>query len=131
MGVFSNNFLLRLALALVFLSHSLHGIFTGNDVNNFGNFFLNKIGFAPLGVPIAWTVVLLQVFTSILLLVNRYIRMAALVNIAILIMGIALVHYRDGWFVVGGGRNGMEYSVVLIFVLLSLAYPSGLFRKAA
>lgn len=37
-------------------------------------------------------------------------------------MGIVLVHAPEGWFVVGLGRNGMEYSVLLIVCLLSLAY---------
>jgi len=32
--------------------------------------------------------------------------------------GIALAHFPDGWFVVGGGRNGMEYSVLLILCLV-------------
>jgi putative oxidoreductase len=27
---------------------------------------------------------------------------------------------HDGWFVVGGGRNGMEYSVVLIACLFAM-----------
>lgn len=34
--------------------------------------------------------------------------------------GILLVHAREGWFVVGGGRNGMEYSVLLISSLIAL-----------
>lgn len=42
--IFTNTFLLRFGAAIIFLSHSLHGIFTGNDVNDFGNLFLNKIG---------------------------------------------------------------------------------------
>ncbi len=33
-------------------------------------------------------------------------------------MGIVLVHAPAGWFVVGHGRNGMEYSVLLIAALL-------------
>ena len=32
--------------------------------------------------------------------------------------GIALVHAKAGWFVVGLGRNGAEYSVLLIVCLL-------------
>ena len=119
-----SNFLLRLAMAMVFLTHSLHGIFTGNDVNDFGHLFLDKIGFAPFGVWIAWMVVLSQVATSVLLLINRYITMAAVINIVFLIMGIVLVHFKEGWFVVGGGRNGMEFSVVLILVLLSLIFKN-------
>ena len=38
-----------------------------------------------------------------------------------LILGIALVHFPEGWFVVGGGRNGMEYSVLLILCLVVIA----------
>lgn len=41
--------------------------------------------------------------------------------------GIAMVHFREGWFVVGVGRNGMEYSVLLIvgFVIVGLTTPNG------
>jgi putative oxidoreductase len=35
--------------------------------------------------------------------------------------GIALVHSKAGWFVVGLGRNGSEFSVLLIMCLLALA----------
>jgi len=28
------------------------------------------------------------------------------------------VHFPDGWFMAGGGRNGMEYSVLLILCLV-------------
>lgn len=34
------------------------------------------------------------------------------------VMGIVLVHASAGWFVVGVGRNGSEYSVLLIVCLL-------------
>jgi putative oxidoreductase len=120
MKTFNKTFLQRFAVATIFLSHSLHGIFTGNDVNDFGNYFLNQIGFAPFGVFIAWAVVISQVITSFLLLIDRYIVMASVVNILILIVGIITVHFKEGWFVVGGGRNGMEFSFVLIFILMSL-----------
>lgn len=123
MKTFNRTFLLRFALAAIFLSHSLHGIFTNNDVNDFGNLFLNKIGFAPFGVYIAWATVISQIITSILLLLDKYIKAAVWVNIGILISGIITVHFREGWFVVGGGRNGMEFSFVLIFMLLTLLYP--------
>jgi putative oxidoreductase len=129
MKIFSSTFLLRFAAAIIFLSHSFHGIFTNNDVNDFGNLFLNKIGFAPLGVFIAWSVVISQIITSVLLLCNKYIKIASLINILILIMGIIHVHFREGWFVVGAGRDGMEFSVVLIFVLLTIIFPDGIFKK--
>lgn len=120
MNTFNSTFLLRLALATIFLSHSLHGIFTGNDVNNFGNLFLNQIGFAPFGVYIAWVVVISQVITSVFLLLNKYTKIASIINIIILLTGIITVHFKEGWFVVGGGRNGIEFSFVLIVILLTL-----------
>ncbi|MDE3253670.1 MAG: DoxX family membrane protein, partial [Bacteroidota bacterium] len=72
MKTFNSTFLLRFVLATIFLSHSLHGIFTNNDVNDFGNLFLNKIGYAPFGVLIAWSVVITQIITSVLLLLDKY-----------------------------------------------------------
>ena len=127
---FTDTFLLRLAAAMVFLTHGLHGIFTNNDVNDFGKLFLNKIGLAPFGVLVAWTIVFTQIMASILLLVNYSVKAAAFVNIVILLSGIALIHFKEGWFVVGAGRNGMEFSVLLIFVLLAIMFPKGMFKTS-
>jgi putative oxidoreductase len=126
MKIFNSTFLLRLALATIFLSHSLHGIFTNHDVTDFGNLFLNQIGFAPFGVFIAWSVVLVQVITSIFLLLDKLINVAAIINIIILLAGIVTVHIKEGWFVVGGGRNGVEFSFVLIMILLTLIFSKGI-----
>lgn len=123
-----NTFILRAALAVILLTHSVHSLLT-LDVNNFGNLYLNEIGFAPFGVPIAWAVKLSHVVCAVLLILNKYIRPAAIVTIFILLMGIILVHLPEGWFVVGGGRNGVEYNFLLICVLLFVMYPNG-FRRA-
>ena len=119
-----NTILLRITVATIFLTHSLHGIFTNGDVNNFGNLFLNKIGFNPFGVLIAWIVVITQVISSIALLVNKFIKVVIIVNIPILVAGIVTVHFKEGWFVVGAGRNGMEFSFVLILILISIIMQS-------
>lgn len=124
MNLFENTFLLRLGLAVIFLSHSLHGIFTGNDVNDFGNLFLNKIGFSPFGVFIAWSVVISQIITSILLVAGKAVIVSCTVNIFILVFGIITVHFTEGWFVVGAGRNGIEFSFLLIVVLVYLLLTS-------
>lgn len=116
-----DHFLSRLGVATVFLSHSLHGILTNNDVTDLGNLFLNKIGFAPFGVLIAWALVTCQVTTSVFLIVNRFIVVSCAINILILFAGIATVHWKEGWFVVGAGRNGIEFSFLLIIVLLDIA----------
>lgn len=116
----SSTLLLRFGIATIFLSHSLHGIFTGNDVNDFGNLFLNKIGFSPFGVFIAWGVVISQIITSLLLIANKVVKISCIINIVILIFGIIKVHFAEGWYVVGAGRNGMEFSFILIVVLFAI-----------
>ena len=49
-------------------------------------------------------------------------------NSEIIALGIIMVHYQEGWFVVGGGRNGVEFNFILIFVLLTIMFPNG-FKK--
>ncbi|MFN7493422.1 MAG: DoxX family protein [Cyclobacteriaceae bacterium] len=126
----THTFLLRATIAIVLLTHGIPSIITG-DVNLFGNLFLNQNGFAPLGVPLAWLIKLSHIVCAILLILNKYIKPSCMVAIFILVMGIALVHLKDGWFVVGGGRNGIEYNVVLISVLVFIMYPEGFTRNRA
>ena len=129
MKIFSNNFLLRLAVAIILLAHSIPGMFD-NGINDFGNFYLNEKGFAPYGVALAWTIKLSHMAAAICLLLNKYIKPAAWVTIAILMTGIFMVHLKEGWFVVGGGRNGIEYNFLLIIVLLVIMFPDGWKRKS-
>ncbi|HEU4725815.1 MAG TPA: hypothetical protein VFU59_11025, partial [Candidatus Eisenbacteria bacterium] len=56
-----------------------------------------------------------------LLAAGRCVFPIALLLVPIYVAGIILVHAKEGWFVVGAGRNGMEYSVLLVVVLLVLA----------
>lgn len=123
----NTTLLLRITIAIILLTHSVFGMFN-NGINDFGNLFLNQIGFAPFGVPLAWSIKLSHVAAAILLLLNKYVKLAGFVTIFVLIMGIILVHFQEGWFVVGGGRNGMEYNFLLIIVLAAIMYPNG-FRK--
>ncbi|MDX6189112.1 DoxX family protein [Flavobacterium sp. Fl-318] len=123
----NGTLLLRISVAIILLTHSVFGMFN-NGINNFGNLYLNQIGFAPFGVALAWSIKLSHVVAAVLLLLNKYIKLAGFVTILVLIMGIILVHSQEGWFVVGGGRNGMEYNFLLIVVLLAIMYPNG-FKK--
>ncbi|TDO71263.1 putative oxidoreductase [Flavobacterium chryseum] len=125
----NGNLLLRVATAIILLSHSVVGIFN-NGINDFGNLYLNQIGFAPFGLFLAWSIKLSHIIAAILLLLNKYVKLAGFVTIFVLIMGIILVHSQEGWFVVGGGRNGVEYNFLLICVLLAIMYPNGV-KKAA
>ena len=124
----NGTLLLRIAVAIILLTHSVFGMFN-NGINDFGNLYLNQIGFAPFGVFLAWSIKLSHVVAAILLLSYKYVKPAGFVTILILIMGIILVHFQEGWFVVGGGRNGAEYNFLLIVVLLAIMYPNGLKKQ--
>jgi putative oxidoreductase len=54
------------------------------------------------------------------LLFNKLVNCSSLWFIFVLIMGIILVHFQNGWFVVGHGQNGVEYSVLLICCFIVL-----------
>lgn len=117
--------MLRLAVSVILLMHSISGMFN-NGINDFGNLYLNAVGFAPLGVPLAWAIKLSHVACVVCLLFEKYIKLACIVTILILIAGIVMIHFKEGWFVVGGGRNGVEFNFLLIFVLLSIMFPKGI-----
>lgn len=119
--------LLRLALAGIFLSHAFTRISLGG-VAPFGE-FLNSQGFAPAGFYLAWGVTLFEIAGATCLIAGRYLPVICALFIVHQIGGITLVHFPEGWFVVGAGRNGMEYSFLLIFSLLATGFPNYLFKK--
>lgn len=110
---------LRIVLAILMFIHGASRIASGT-VDNFGG-FLSGSGF-PLGFYIAWAITLFELIASVLLAAGFYSWIIALIFALYLGIGIALVHYREGWFVVGGGRNGMEFSVLLIAAFVAIAW---------
>lgn len=128
MKTLNSTFLLRFAIAVILLAHSIPGMFS-NGINDFGNLFLNQIGFAPLGVPIAWSIKLSHLVAALCLIFEKFIKWACIVTILVLITGIVLVHFKEGWFVVGAGRNGVEFNFILIFALLTIMFPKGFHNK--
>ena len=130
MNIFNSTFLLRLAVAIILLVHSVGGIFD-NGIHDFGEYYLKPEGFGSLGVPLAWAIKLSHIVCAVCLLFEKFVKWACLLTIAILVAGIIMVHFKEGWFVVGGGRNGIEFNFLLIFVLLTIMFPEGISRKAA
>jgi putative oxidoreductase len=113
-------FLIKIGLIITFLMHGLPGMIDGS-VNDFGLKYLDAVGFAPVGLYLAWLVKLSHVALVIALVLNRYVRPLAYLTMFILAVGIWMVHLPDGWYVIGGGRNGVEFNVFLILALLSVA----------
>lgn len=123
MKLFDHTFLIRFALILVMITHGITS-FVNGSVPAFGKAMEPIFGF--MGLPLAIAVKLIHVATIPALLFNRHLKCLALLNIIILIAGIILVHGRNGWYVVGGGTNGVEYNILLIFCFLSFIFPNGL-----
>lgn len=113
---------LRLAVATLIFIHGVFRLWSGG-VAGFGE-FLNG-SHIPMGPAVAWWITIAEIAGTPLLAIGRWIRPLALYYAAELSVGIALVHAREGWFVVGGGRNGAEYSLLLIvcFLVLAWAHP--------
>lgn len=76
----------------------------------------------PLGFVIAAGITAFEIIGTPLLALGRGVFYLCLGYVGIYLVGIVMVHAPEGWFVVGLGRNGMEYSVLLIASLLCLAY---------
>jgi len=112
---------IRVVLAAVMFSHGAARISAGT-VGGFGE-FLGSQGI-PLGFYVAWGITLFEIIGSVLLAAGFYTWIIALIFALQLAVGIAMVHYKEGWFVVGHGRNGMEFSAVLIASLLAIAYAN-------
>jgi len=118
---------LRLLLAGLIAAHGWARWISGGVVP-FGG-WLDGLGF-PLGFWIAAGITLFEILGTPLLALGRWVSALCLVYCFIYTMGIALVHWPAGWFVVGLGRNGMEYSVLLIACLALLAYVHAPMRAA-
>jgi putative oxidoreductase len=106
--------LLRFGVAVLLFVHGLYRATTGG-VSGFGE-FLSGQGF-PAGGLLAWGLTLFELVGAPLLAFGIGVVPLALLFSAELATGILLVHRHAGWFVVGGGRNGVEYSLCLILAL--------------
>jgi putative oxidoreductase len=109
--------IVRVAVAAIFVTHGVARLVNG-AVAPFGP-FLESQGF-PMGIVWAWAVTLIEIVGGVLLALGRYIAPLAAYFILQTALGIWLVHWKAGWFVVGLGRNGMEYSVLLIACLVAI-----------
>jgi len=118
---------LRLVLAGLIAAHGYYRLITGGSYG-FGE-WLTSQG-VPLGSVVAWAVTLSEVSGSILLALGRMVFPTTLLLSAIYLVGIVMVHAPSGWFVVGAGRNGAEYSVLLIVTLLCVGAQFAPTRRA-
>ncbi len=89
-------------------------------ITPFGS-WLDEQGF-PFGFVIAYAVTSVEIIGTPLLAFGYFVLYLCPIYAFIYVAGIVMVHASEGWFVVGLGRNGMEYSVLLVVCLLGIAF---------
>jgi putative oxidoreductase len=118
--------IIRFALAVLLGIHGLHRGLTGGW--RFFGEYLDSSGW-PAGHVIAAAITLGEILGAVALLLNRGVFWACCGYAVVLTGGIVLVHGKAGWFVVGAGRNGVEFSVLLLACLAAIAWPHAPWRK--
>jgi putative oxidoreductase len=122
--------ILRIHLSGLVAAHGYYRLLTGGTAG-FGQYLESE--HLPFGLAIAWAITLAEVVGSLLLAAGRLVFPVAVLLSGIYLTGIFMVHAQNGWFVVGAGRNGAEYSVLLIVALLCVGlqhWPGRTARRA-
>lgn len=104
----------RIAAAGNMLIHGISRTVTGG-VSGFDE-YLTSLGFPPYT---AFLITAFELIAAALIMINRWTSILSIFFCVELIAGIILVHGPEGWFVVGHGRNGSEYSVLLLICFIS------------
>lgn len=116
---------LRILMGFIFITHGAARIYY-SSVADFGA-FLNSQGLL-IGTFIAWTITIGEMISGALLAWGFKVRYLVIFHALIIVGGIFLVHLPNGWFVVGHGQNGVEYSLLILGVLLYLYSSSSAIR---
>jgi putative oxidoreductase len=111
--------ILRVALAGLLAAHGWVRLIHGGVVP-FGE-WLTSQGL-PFGLVIAGAITGIEIVGTVLFAIGVGVFPLSILLAGIYAVGAVLVHFPAGWFVVGAGRNGMEYSVLLIVCLLLVGW---------
>jgi len=110
--------LLRMLMGIIFSLHAGARLYDAS-VDDFG-LLLESKGFAG-GTFYAWFVTVFGLVGGIAVFLRYAVKVFCAIEIIILLIGIFLVQWPNGWFTLETGQTGgIEYSVVLIIVLLAI-----------
>ncbi|HEY2344893.1 MAG TPA: DoxX family protein [Xanthomonadaceae bacterium] len=113
--------LLRLVLCAILFTHGAYRFYDGT-VPVLGD-ILHEEGL-PYGAVLAYLVDLAEVGGTLLLALRLLVVPVCGILCMIYSTGIVLFHWHAGFFVVGPGNNGWEYSALLITCLLVTAWEN-------
>lgn len=113
--------ILRIVTGIIFVTHGAARFYHWS-VPGFGD-FLTSSG-VPLGHWVAWVITISELVCGLLLAAGHFVRFCTAFHFLVVAGGIWLVHLPKGWFVVGHGTGGVEYSLLLLAVLAVLFVDS-------
>jgi putative oxidoreductase len=118
----------RVILSLLLIIHGMVRLLIGG-APHFGA-YLSEQGI-PAGTVIAYILTFFEIIGGCLLALRIFSKWIIPVFLAEIILGLIMVHAKEGWFVVGYGRNGSEYSVLIIASLMLVWFSEDVFTKQA
>ena len=115
--------LLRIGAASMMIIHGVARARLG-IVDDFG-VYLDSLGY-PGGFYVAWAITIVEIVGGLSMAAGYFVRPLVAWFSFQLLVGIYLIHGRAGWFVIGAGRNGMEFSVLMLlcFLVIALTVPA-------
>ncbi|MEN6371532.1 MAG: DoxX family protein [Armatimonadota bacterium] len=111
-------FVIRLVLGIIFMAHGaqkLFGLFGGGGISGTTQFMQSLS--IPLPAFSAWIVALVEFLGGLFLVIGLFTRIVSVLIIIDMVVAVALIHGRKGFFAGGGG---FEYNLALIAMALSL-----------
>jgi len=116
----------RIILSLLLITHGVVRLLIGG-APHFGT-YLSGEGI-PAGTFVAYALTFFEIIGGCLLALRVFSRWIIPVFLLEIILGLVMVHAKEGWFVVGYGRNGSEYSVLIIVSLVLVWFSEDIFEK--
>lgn len=109
--------LLRMVMGIIFFTHGAARLYY-DSVSDFGS-YLDSQGFM-IGILLAWVITIGEIVFGTMLAVGFKVRYCVIFHAIVVISGMFLIHIPQGWFVVGHGSGGVEYSLLILAVLIFL-----------
>ena|SRR5438477_397119 len=112
-------FIVRLALGIIFIAHGgqkVFGWFGGPGLA------ATVTGFTGMGIPafFAYLASFTEFFGGVAVLIGLLSRLGALGLAVVMIVAVAKVHFKNGFFL-GGPTPGYEYNIALVAMALAIA----------
>ena len=109
--------LVRVAVGTILATHGLAKAFLGFREPLAG--FLATWGW-PLPGALAWAITVLELGGGVLLALGVLRRPIAALFVLELTIGMLKVHAPHGWYTMGPGTNGVEFSVLILACLIAV-----------